>query len=513
MSRILSVLLCGKALTCASVAVIACMQAHGSQMPLYINGGSLMMILVIMAGLHLDKLAPMWKLACLLVPIAWALCLLWMPLNELEALIQRTPHTAQAVRVSYLMGGMAHAEILRNDPRWLCWLAVHVVLVYLLGDGAALVGRCNDFTLLLLPLYNACLPFAFGCMARQMLHELCPKPRHEDTRRVHGDLEEAPRSTFGTHAPSARLLQTVQRQMVLAASTLQRKHAALPSRGVQRVVESPLGPTSRFNRRSASNAPLGAVPSPPASPGPLWQPRKSAISKMRCHMAEWPTEGGGMGGGRATSLPVDDLPESDEGDVADRRLVCLLPGPKVAVQHETMPPPWWPPPSSRANAPDGLACTEVVSIDSDLSSSTTVPQMRRDLSSSTTVPQRQQPADPATETLCDNSANTARPHCARGLFQREARFRAEVLAATSRLGTDSTAAGLATDTVASAPAAPASPPSPRIVCGHSSEAATCGFAAADTVGAVAAGAARASRNLHIARVAMFAAQAAARGVQ
>ena len=141
----------------------------------------------------------LWAVSMLVIPLVWSAWEWTIDLDVLEALVARDAETHDAVRMAFLMLGVAHATITwRGTRQQNVWIGAAGAIGAGLGtplNAAVLCWRLNAATPALLPVLNACLPFFVGWLIAYKIGTDSPAEsvlvRLEGAEKLVGELEAA----------------------------------------------------------------------------------------------------------------------------------------------------------------------------------------------------------------------------------------------------------------------------------------------------------------------------------
>ena len=141
----------------------------------------------------------LWAFSMLVIPLVWSAWEWTIDLDVLEALVARDAETHDAVRMAFLMLGVAHATITwRGTRQQNVWIGAAGAIGAGLGtplNAAVLCWRLNAATPALLPVLNACLPFFVGWLIAYKIGTDSPAEsvlvRLEGAEKLGGELEAA----------------------------------------------------------------------------------------------------------------------------------------------------------------------------------------------------------------------------------------------------------------------------------------------------------------------------------
>ena len=141
----------------------------------------------------------LWAVSMLVMHLVWSAWEWTIPLDVLEALVARDAETHDAVRMAFLMLGVAHAAITcRGTRQQNVWIGAAGAIGAGLGtslNAAVLCWRLNAATPARLPVLNAGLPFFVGWLIAYTIGTDSPAEsvlvRLEGAEKLAGELEEA----------------------------------------------------------------------------------------------------------------------------------------------------------------------------------------------------------------------------------------------------------------------------------------------------------------------------------
>ena len=141
----------------------------------------------------------LWVVSMLVIPLVWSAWEWTIHMDVLEALVARDAETHDAVRMAFLMLGVAHAAITcRGTRQQNVWIGAAGAIGAGLGtplNAAVLCWRLNAATPARLPVLNACLPFFVGWLIAYKIGTDSPAEsvlvRLEGAEKLVGELEAA----------------------------------------------------------------------------------------------------------------------------------------------------------------------------------------------------------------------------------------------------------------------------------------------------------------------------------